>query len=60
MIVNQVFVDETRYPNGMIHKEMSSFVFNDGILDTTASIITKSNQTIFEALDSLLAKAEGW
>lgn len=53
LVANQIFVDEIRYPNGGIHKETSNFVFNGGMLDTNASVITKSYQTTFEDSGSL-------
>lgn len=48
IVTNQIFVDETRYPNGVAHKEISTLAFVNGCLDTTASIILKSQKTTFE------------
>ena len=48
IVTNQIFVDETRYPNGVAHKETSTFAFVNGCLDTTASKILQSQKTTFE------------
>lgn len=48
IITNQTFVDETRYPNGVVHKDTSTFAFVNGCLDTTASTILQSQKTTFE------------
>ena len=48
IIANQIFMDETRYPNGVAHKETSVFAFVNGCLDTTASKILQSQKTTFE------------
>lgn len=48
IVANQIFVDKTRYPNGVAHKDTSTFAFVNGCLDTTASIILKSQKTTFE------------
>lgn len=45
---NQIFVDETRYPNGVAHKDTSTFAFFNGCLDITASSILQSQKTTFE------------
>lgn len=53
MIANQIFVDETRYPNGAAHKDACTFVFIDGRLDTASSSILQSRKTAFEDSDSI-------
>ena len=45
---NQIFVDEIRYPNGVAHKDASTFVFVNGHLDITASKILQNQKTTFE------------
>ena len=48
IVANQIFVDETRYPNGVIHKETSTFIFDNGLLDPTRSSILQNQTTTFE------------
>lgn len=48
IITNQIFVDEIRYPNGVAHKDTSTFTFVNGCLDTTASKILQNQKTTFE------------
>lgn len=48
IVANQIFVDETRYPNGVAHKDTSTFVFANGCFDTIVSSILQSQKTTFE------------
>ena len=45
---NQIFVDEIRYPNGVVHKDTSTFNFVNGFLDKNTSTILRNPKTTFE------------
>lgn len=50
---NQIFIDEAQYSNGITHKELCSFAFVNGCLQTTNSSICKSKRTFLEKIGKI-------